>query len=183
MDEVQLVLLAQAGDRKAFELLLGAVYPSLSRYIVGLVGNTEADDVMQDTAIQIHRKLRWLREPAYFRPWAYRTASRFAIAHLKKGKRWESFEDHVELADALTFPEDFEAKFLWNDQLQAMASEVSPASRAVFLLHYQHGNSLEEISAILEIPIGTVKSRLFYAVRTLRKKFPREDSYEQDPIR
>jgi RNA polymerase sigma-70 factor, ECF subfamily len=178
MDDVQFVLLAQAGDRNAFELLLSTIYPSLFRYIAALVGSTEADDIVQDTAIQIHRKLRWLREPAHFRPWAYRTASRLAIAHLKKRKRWDFLEDHVELADTLALPEDFEAKVLWTDQLQAMASEVSPASRAVFLLHYQHEHSLEEISAVLEIPIGTVKSRLFYAVKTLRKKFPREDSYE-----
>lgn len=183
MDNVQLVLLAQAGDRNAFELLLGTVYPSLLRYIAALVGNAEADDVVQDTAIQIHRKLRWLREPAYFRPWAYRIASRLAIAHLKKGKRWSSLEDHVELADTLTCAQDFEAKLLWDNQLQALASEVSPASRAVFLLHHQHGHSLEEISAVLEIPIGTVKSRLFYAIKTLRKKFPREDCYEHNPSR
>lgn len=180
MDDVQLVLLAQAGDRDAFNLLLTKIYPFLFRYIAALVGNTEADDVVQDTAIQIHRKLRWLREPAYFRPWAYRTASRLAIAHLKRSKRWDSLEEHVDLADALTVAEDLEAQVLWNDQLQAFASEVSAASRAVFLLHYQHGHSLDEISAELEIPLGTVKSRLFYATKTLREKFPKEEFYEQD---
>ena len=46
---------------------------------------------------------------------------------------------------------------------------VSPASRAVLLLHYQHDLSLEETAAILEIPIGTVKSRLHYGVSSLRK--------------
>lgn len=179
MDETQLVLLAQAGDRNAFNLLLTKFYPSLFRYITALVGNTEADDVVQDTAIQIHRKIQWLREPAYFRSWVYRIASRLAIAHLKRHKRWTSLEEHVDLTDTLTAPEDLEAQIVSNDQMQAFASELSLASRAVFLLHYQHGHTLDEISAVLEIPLGTVKSRLFYAAKTLRKKFPKEELYEQ----
>ncbi len=51
----------------------------------------------------------------------------------------------------------------------ALLDCVSPASRAVLLLHYQHDLSLEETAAILEIPIGTAKSRLHYGVSTLRK--------------
>jgi RNA polymerase sigma-70 factor (ECF subfamily) len=176
MDEVQLVLLAQSGDRDAFNLLLRKVYPSLFRYVATLVGNTVADDIVQDTAIQIHKKLKWLREAAYFRPWAYRTASRLASAHLKRHKRWESLEDHADLENGITHSEDFEARFVWNDQIEALAEEVSPASRAVLLLYYQHEHTLEEISAVLEIPLGTVKSRLFYAVKTLRKRFEKEKS-------
>jgi len=178
MEDVQLVLLAQTGDREAFQQLLRRVYPALLRYVTGLVGNTAADDVVQDTAIQIHRNLRWLREPSYFRSWAYRIASRFAIAHLKRTKRWESLDDHVESIGENAVTADFEAKFLWSDQVQVLAEQLSPASRAVFLLHYQHGQTFEEISAVLEIPIGTVKSRLFYAVKKLRTWFAKEEQYE-----
>ena len=177
MDDIQLVLLAQTGDRDAFNTLLAKVYPALLHYVAALAGNTEADDIVQETAIQIHRKLRWLREPAYFRPWAYRIASRLALAHLKKRRHWESLEDHAEVADTVTIPQDFEARFLWNDQVEALAEEVSPASRAVLLLHYQHQLTLEEISAVLEISIGTVKSRLFYAIKTLRNKLVKEERY------
>jgi RNA polymerase sigma-70 factor (ECF subfamily) len=50
-----------------------------------------------------------------------------------------------------------------------LLSHVSPASRAVLSLHYQHGLSLEESAVIPDIPIGTAKSRLHYGVTTLRK--------------
>lgn len=182
MDEVQLVLLAQAGDREAFDHLLRGVYPSLFRYTAALVGHTDADDIVQDTAVQIHRKLRWLREPAYFRAWAFRIASRMAVARLKKHRRWESLEDHAELAHEITAAEDFEALLLWNDQIQMLADELSPASRAVLLLHYQQECSLDEIGAVLEIPLGTVKSRLFYAVKMLRKRFAKRKSMSENPL-
>lgn len=177
MDDVQLVLLAQTGDRDAFHQLLRHMYPSLLRYATGLVGNTAAEDVVQDAAILIHKNLKWLREPAYFRPWAYRIASRLAIAHLRRTRRWEPLDEHAESAGENAFAGDFEAKFLWNEQIHVLAKQLSPASRAVFLLHYQHEHTLDEISAVLEIPIGTVKSRLFYAVKQLRARLAKEEQY------
>jgi RNA polymerase sigma factor (sigma-70 family) len=51
----------------------------------------------------------------------------------------------------------------------SLLDNVSPASRAVLLLHYQHDLSLEETAAVLDIPVGTAKSRLHYGVATLRK--------------
>lgn len=56
----------------------------------------------------------------------------------------------------------------------SLLDHVSPASRAVLLLHYQHDLSLEETAAILDIPVGTAKSRLHYGVATLRKHFTLE---------
>jgi RNA polymerase sigma-70 factor (ECF subfamily) len=56
----------------------------------------------------------------------------------------------------------------------ALLDQLSPASRAVLLLHYQHDLSLEESAAVLEIPLGTVKSRLHYGVSALRKQLTSE---------
>ena len=58
MNEVQLVLLAQSGDRSAFDELLRNLYPSLLRYAGGLVGAAVADDIVQDAAMLVFRKLR-----------------------------------------------------------------------------------------------------------------------------
>ena len=55
---------------------------------------------------------------------------------------------------------------------------VSPASRAVLLLHYLHDLSLEDTAAILDIPVGTAKSRLHYGVATLRKHL----TFERNPV-
>lgn len=170
MNEIQLVLLAQSGDRSAEESLLSNVYPCLLRYAAGLAGATAADDIVQDAAILIHRKIRWLREPSCFRPWAYRTVSRLAFAHLKKNSRWSSLEDYANTETPFVAEESVESSVLRSSQLQSLAAEVTPASRAVLLLHYGDGLQLEEVAAVLEVPLGTVKSRLSYGLTQLRGK-------------
>ncbi len=165
-DQTLLVLLAQTGDRTALEQLLRDAYAPLRRYITALVGAALADDILQETSLQIFRKLRFLREPAVFRSWTFRIASRIAFSHLKHSRRWQPLEDAppehlITLNPSLGEPPD--------EAFMALLDHVSPASRAVLLLHYQHDLTLEEIAAILEIPIGTAKSRLHYGVNTLRK--------------
>jgi RNA polymerase sigma-70 factor (ECF subfamily) len=170
-DQTLLVLLAQAGDRAALEQLLHETHAPLRRYITRLAGADLADDILQETALQIFRKLPHLREPAVFRPWTLRIASRVAFSQLKRARRWEPLdaappEPLTTLSLNLGEPPD--QAFL------ALLDLVSPASRAVLLLHYQQDLSLEEAAAILEIPIGTAKSRLHYGVSTLRKHLTSE---------
>lgn len=165
-NQTLLVLLAQAGDRGALERLLHEVYAPLRRYITGLVGADLADDILQETSLQIFRKLRYLREPAVFRPWTFRIASRIAFLHLKNAHRWQPLDDappeHLTTFDnALGEPPD--------ESFLALLDNVSPASRAVLLLRYQQDLTLEEAAAILDIPIGTAKSRVHYGITALRK--------------
>lgn len=164
-DQTLLVLLAQAGDRAALEQLLRNSHGPLRRYITRLAGADLADDILQETSIQIFRKLPFLREPAVFRAWTFRIASRIAISQLKRAHRWQSLDD-APIGSFTTNPDlggPSEAAFL------TLLDQVSPASRAVLLLHYQHHLSLEETAAILDIPVGTAKSRLHYGVAALRK--------------
>jgi RNA polymerase sigma-70 factor (ECF subfamily) len=165
-DQTLLVLLAQAGDRAALEELLRDIYAPLRRYITRLAGVDLADDILQETAIQIFRKLPFLREPAVFRPWSFRIASRIAFSHLKRAHRWQPLDD-VPPEHLTTF--DPSCGKTPDEAFLTLLEHVSPASRAVFLLHYQQDLSLEESAAILEIPLGTAKSRLHYGVTTLRK--------------
>ena len=165
-DQTLLVLLAQSGDRLALEELLRDAYAPLRRYIRGLAGADLADDILQETSLQIFRKLEFLREPAVFRPWTFRIASRIAFSHLKNARRWDPLDDapleHLTVHN-VNLGEPPDAAFL------TLIDHVSPASRAMLLLRYQHDLTLEESAAILEIPIGTAKSRLHYGVTTLRK--------------
>jgi RNA polymerase sigma-70 factor (ECF subfamily) len=170
-DQTLLVLLAQTGDRAALEQLLRDIHAPLRRYITRLVGTALADDILQETALQIFRKLPFLREPAVFRPWTFRIASRIAFSQLKRARRWEPLdaapaEPLITLNSNLGEPPD--------EAFLTLLDHVSPASRAVLLLHYQHDLSLEETAAILEIPVGTAKSRLHYGVNTLRKHLTSE---------
>src|SRR5580692_5120083 len=92
-NQTLLVLLAQTGDRTALEQLLRDAYAPLHRYITRLVGAALADDILQETSLQIFRKLPFLREPAVFRPWTFRIASRIAFSHLKRARRWQPLDD------------------------------------------------------------------------------------------
>jgi RNA polymerase sigma-70 factor (ECF subfamily) len=84
VQEARWVLRAQCGDRDALELLLTAVRPSLERYVRGLVGPSDAEDVLQEILLIVYRKLKLLEQPEVFRAWVFRIASRAAFRHLRK---------------------------------------------------------------------------------------------------
>ena len=166
--EARWVLRAQADDREALDELLRLVQEPLYRYIVSLVGGRAlAEDILQEVFILIYRKLRWLREPELFRPWAYRIATREAFKHLKRERRWsEQSVDEAVLADLPVLPPDALAPAM----LAQLVAQISPASRAVIVLHYLHELPLDEVADVLGLALGTVKSRLAYGLASLRKQ-------------
>lgn len=172
-DEVLLVLRAQVGDREALEALLRASQPGLFRYISGLVGPSEAEDVLQDVLLRICQKLMWLREPELFRAWASRISSRAAFAFLKRQHRRTDRYDHQVTLENIPDPEQDPTPQLLRE-FPKFLQEVPPASRAVLSLHYGQDLSLAEVAAILEISVGTVKSRLAYGLSIVRKSIERK---------
>lgn len=159
------MLLAQCGDREALEFVLRSIHPCLLRYLRGLVGASHADDVLQDVLLIVARKVGWLAEPELLRPWAFRIASRAGFKHLKRERRWQGDDDGL---DELAAPEPPPP-----DELLAALSTmegISPASRAVLILHFQEELALADVAAILQVPLGTVKSRLAYGLKALRTK-------------
>lgn len=165
--ETFLVLRAQAGDREALDELFQLVQEPLYRYIVSLIGSrTLAEDILQEVFILVYRKLRWLREPELFRPWAYRIATREAFKHLKRERRWsDSSVDETVLEDLPAPVRDA----LTPELISQLVGQVSPASRAVIVLHYLHEMQLDEVADVLGLALGTVKSRLAYGLGSLRK--------------
>jgi RNA polymerase sigma-70 factor (ECF subfamily) len=172
--EIWLVLRAQAGDREAFDQLFRLALQPLYRYIYSLVGTRAlAEDVLQEVFILIYRKIRWLREPELFRPWAYRIATREAFKQLKRERRWsDKAEDESVLID-LPAPSRNE---ITPESVEQMVAQVSPASRAVIVLHYQHEMPLAEIAEVMGVAIGTVKSRLAYGLDALRKQLTNQQT-------
>jgi RNA polymerase sigma-70 factor (ECF subfamily) len=172
--EAWLVLRAQSGDRAALEALLGGVQPALHRYLLGMIGDrASADDVLQETLFRIYRKLPWLDDPALFRPWAYRIASREALRLLARRQSMQARDVDDAVLESLAEPiREPPAP----GDLERLIEHASPSSRAVLLLHYQDGLTIEEVAAVLGIPAGTVKSRLAYGLQRLReatKRTPR----------
>lgn len=154
------VLRAQCDDHDALELLLESVEPSVRRYLRRVVGPDEADDVLQEVLILVFRRLKWLANPNLFRPWLFRIASRAAFRHLKKRKHYEE----IEIAEDIPAPEPPPSDVLSN------LHDIPPGSRAVLVLHFEEELTLPDVAAVLDIPLGTVKSRLAYGLNVLRKK-------------
>jgi RNA polymerase sigma-70 factor (ECF subfamily) len=164
---MQWVLRAQCSDREALEVLLRNVQPSLRRYLSGLAGTTDAEDLLQDVLIIIIRRLGSLENPNLFRPWAFRIASREAFRHIRKRQLWQGRQDGDAPLDDLPASEMKPAGELLQELLAA--DTISPASRAVLMLHFQEELPLVEVAAILDIPVGTAKSRLAYGLNSIRK--------------
>ena len=158
---------AQCDDREALESLLRSIQPSLRRFVHGVVGPTNGDDVLQEVFVTVCRKLKSLHAPELLRPWVYRIASREAFRLLKKERRWPGPS-----AEAFDF-DDLPARFASPpaevlEELLAL-DEVPAASRMVLSLHFREELTLLEVAAILELPLGTVKSRLNYGLNAIRK--------------
>ncbi len=165
---------AQCDDREALECLLRGIQPSLRRFLSGVVGPSHADDVLQDAFIIVCRKIKSLHIPELFRPWVYRIACREAFRQLKKARRWS---DHTvqELEPDELPAQDVRPPAELLDELLSL-DEVSPASRAVLALHFHEEMTLVEIAAVLELPLGTVKSRLAYGLSAIRKHLSKKRS-------
>ena len=164
--ERRLVLRAQSGDREAFDQLLLDLGPRLLRYVTRVTGDPAlAEDVVQETFITIVRKISWLNDPSLFQAWAYRIASREAFRLLRKSRKYvEPVEDLISIEEP-TDP--------WQrERLLASLEQLSPASRAVVTLHYLEEMPLGDVAAVLDLPLGTVKSRLSYGLAQLRKENP-----------
>lgn len=171
--EIWWVLQAQSGSRDALDELFKSVQDPLFRYIVSVVKEKHlAEDILQEVFIRIYRKLRWLREPQAFRAWCYRIATREAFRYLKRERLWSDQVRDEDVLNVLPAGEPAHPPELV-ERLPELVGDLSPASRAVIVLYYLHELSLPETAAVLDIPIGTVKSRLAYGLESLRRRLER----------
>ena len=169
------VLSAQAGSHEALDDLFRSIQVPLFNYILSMVEDRAlAEDILQEVFIRIYRKLRWLKEPTAFRPWAYQIATREVFRQMKREQRWS---DQIRDEDQLNSIPDFRPKEVFPDELvealPKLIDNLPPRSRAVIVLRYLHEMSLVETAAVLAIPLGTVKSRISYALKILRRQFDR----------
>ena len=166
---VWLVMRAQEGDRQALERVLRHAYDLLRPFAASMLRDEAArEDVLQEVLLVVYRKLRTLREPRAFAGWARRIASREIFRALRRRRAHEQLHEELpaDLPADLDPPEPPSGLL---DRLPELLERVSPASRAVLALHYIDDLSLDEVSAILDLPQGTVKSRLAYGLSTLRR--------------
>jgi RNA polymerase sigma-70 factor (ECF subfamily) len=171
-NEAELVTRAQSGDRNAFSELVRSHAQGVLNVIYRMCGNMQvAEDAAQETFIQA-----WLRLPSYrprssLRNWMYRIAVNTAIDMLRKENRILPGEiEDLNLADSEPGPEALFARSQQTEMVQEAVLTLPDASRAVLVLREFEGLSYKEIAESLEIPVGTVMSRLNYARKLLKEK-------------
>ena len=167
-DEAFLVLLAQTGDREALGRLLEGVQSRMRGYLRMLTRDAaRADDLLQDVFLIAVRKLVFLRDPALFRPWLYRIATREAR---RRGPPVGTPLDEVAEPAGTDALEQALIDAETRARLRARVAELPPRSREVIALHYFEEMPLHDVAAVLDVPVGTVKSRLAYGLSRLRQE-------------
>lgn len=170
----ELVLRAQSGDKRAFELLVVKYQRRVERLLSRLVRDTaEVDDVAQETFIRAYRALSAFRGESAFYTWLYRIAINTAKNYLAtRGRRPQlAVEQHgddeaVDVSEQMPDYHTPETE-LSNRQIVTTVNEVVESLpdelRVAITLREMEGLSYEDIAAIMNCPIGTVRSRIFRA--------------------
>jgi RNA polymerase sigma-70 factor (ECF subfamily) len=146
------------------------VWKLTSRYVAP---KQDREDIFQEVFIRIHKALPKFRGESSLETWIYRITANTAISYLKKQKRYKLLKNtlvgmNIIQSDGPVPPAE-ELKFKPLDKL-------NPQQRMIIILHDVEDKKLEEIAAMLGIPIGTVKSNLFRGRDTIRKTL--EDKHE-----
>lgn len=162
-----LVVRAQHGDQRAFESLTIACHPHLFRLAHGILGNPHlAEDATQQACLDIWRDIRRLRDPERFEAWSYRIVVRCCYRESKHRPRWLSDAD-IQPADEPRVVDAAEV-VLDRDQLERGFQRLPVEQRAVIVMHYLLDMTLEQVAGTLDIPTGTVYSRLSRALAAMR---------------
>ena len=170
VSERELVTNAQNGDKNAFSELVRTHAQGVRNVIYRMCGNIQlAEDAAQETFIRAWQNLSSYRPQTPLRNWLYRIAVNAGTDMLRKEKRILTDDiGDLHLTDGQPNPESLVSQQERTTMVQKAIQSLPDASRAVLVLREYEGLSYQEISSTLDIPVGTVMSRLNYA-RTLLK--------------
>ena len=167
--ELQWIARAQDGDRQAFGELVYRYREGVINVVYRMCGDANlADDAAQEAFIRAWQHLPRYRPRSPFRNWLYRIATNVALDVLRHERESVDIEDVPLIASAI----DPEAAVERNERAERVRQAVlalAPASRVVLILREYEALSYKEIAETLDIPVGTVMSRLNYARTQLRE--------------
>ena len=163
----ELVERAQRGDESAFAALAVRIGDRMYAVAFHILGDADrADDAAQQAMIDIWRHLPELQDPDRFPVWAHRVVVNAAYAEARRLKSWMLKVKAVTIESPGS--PDVASDVADRDQLERGFRRLPIDHRAVVVLKHFAGLSNEEIAEALDIPVGTVRSRLHYSIRSLR---------------
>lgn len=185
LDE-ELVRRSQKGDIDAFEQLISKYQQKIYNIAYRLMGNPyDANDLAQEALIKVYRSIGGFRLDASFSTWVYHIVTNVCRDELRKRSRHQttSLDEPVyvedgevskEVADSSYSPEYAYEQKESEEYIQKLINSLNPEYRIVIVLREMLGFSYEEISAELDITLGTVKSRLNRARKYLKDRIIKE---------
>lgn len=189
-DEQLMERFATKKSEKAFEELYGRYAPRLKGFFMRMFfGNaTLADDFLQELFLRIYEARGSYQSGKCFSTWVFSMAYNLCkneYRHREIVEEYLSQQSYIEEKDYCVAPE-FEAVYdrqVFNEQLKKVLVSLTDEQRAAYTLRYEEELSVQEIAQVLHCPEGTVKSRLFYALKILQHSLsnynPQTTDYEK----
>ena len=164
--EQLLVLRCQAGDETAFETLVARYHGRLAYYLRGLLPREDqVDDVLQEVWLAVFRALPRLADPGALAAWLYRIARDKALVRWR-GHRQERPLDESDLVEEPSQRDEFGPEDA--REIHAALAQLTPEHREMLVLRFLEDMSYGQIAEVTGCPVGTVRSRLYYAKSALR---------------
>jgi len=179
LEDEDLIEKFQQGDIKAFNEIVRRYKDPLLNFVYRFLGNrTESEDIVQETFLRVFRNKHAYRKVAKFSTWIYTIAGNLAKTELRKRKKRNLFsisdigyeDKDYEISDESLSPEKTVNSNMYDEIIQKEIQNLSPKFREVIILRDIQELSYEEISKIIKIPIGTVKSRVNRARLRLQER-------------
>ena len=190
-DDAQLIRRILSGDNTAFTTLVEKYHKSVHALAWRKIGDFHhAEEITQDTFLQVYKKLSTLRNPDQFAGWLYVIADRLCIAWLRKQKSaMQSLEDtRTDIVERLSYTcyiseqretEEIEHHY---EIVKNLLEKLPEQERTVVTLYYLDEMTTKEISKFLSVPVKTVHSRLHRARKRLQgETFPMTQEGRQEP--
>ena len=165
----ELIARFQNGDAYAFDLLVHRYKDPLLNFIYRFLSDfVESEDIVQETFYRVYKNKHYYKEVAKFSTWIYTIAGNLAKTELRRRKRRKIFSIHketaaekeLELPDLKSDPEKEVNTVITEKIIQKSIASLPQKFRQVIVLRDIQGFSYEEISSIIKVPLGTVKSRV-----------------------
>ena len=169
------------GDQDAFTDIVSLYQHRLYQVCYRMIGNKqEAEDIAQEAFVRAYTNLHTFDQKRKFSTWLYRIATNLCIDRIRKKKPdfyldaqvtgTDGLDMYSQIASSETLPEDQVEQMELQDRIQYEISRLPDKYRSVIVLKYIEELSLQEISDILEMPLGTVKTRIHRGREALRKQ-------------
>lgn len=185
LQDNQLVRQLQGGDLEALGILYDRHSSMVYRTALAITNDPEISaDLLQDVFLRLHRFAHSVDPQRPLKPWLYRATVNLVYSWMRRRIRWmrclKEMGEWLSSERRLT-PDNLAEQNEECRRVQRAVASLPVAQRVVVVLYYVGDFSLREISGILEVPVGTVKSRLHYGRRALKKKLSLHQDQEMLP--